>query len=95
MNMMEIIVLGVILITIGGLFIWKPWEDNKIDLTHKDEAKLSEEGTYTPENVEVIKEVLAKKPRSNKKVKKPQQVDNCTLVDIEIAEKPVRKQVKK
>ena len=96
MNVETTVMLGLFFLLLGVVIVtWKIGNnEGKLDLTHKDETKLSEENNIQP-NIENIKEVLTKKPRNKRPAKKPQQEDKCELVDTVIAEKPVRKAAKK
>ena len=97
MNIETTVMIGISFLFIGIIILMFRMgnKEGKLDLTHKDETKLSEENNIQP-NIENIKEVLTKKPRSRRpSKKKPQQEDKCELVDTVIAEKPVRKAAKK
>lgn len=96
MNVETTVMIGLFFLLVGVLIvIWKMGNsEGKLDLTHKDETKLSEENNIQP-NVENIKEVLTKKPRNRRPAKKSQQEDKCELADTVVAEKPIRKAAKK
>lgn len=94
MGIETVVILILALIFFGTIIIMAKSTNDKLDLTSKDESKLSEEGVNAPETADTIKEVLSKKPRVRRKPVKKTEEPMCGEI-VETAVKPVRKRAKK